>query len=167
MTFQSLVFFLPELIILAAALVVVIGGLALEREGGADPEQARLFAAGAAIVGCLASLVALYYLLGRTGSAVDPMNGAFVVDHYAIYVKAILVVFAIVTILMGYRFSDRFRPHQSEFLGLVLLATVGGMFMASAREMIEAYVALETLSISLYVMVAFNKGDRRSSEAGG
>jgi NADH-quinone oxidoreductase subunit N len=40
------------------------------------------------------------------------------------------------------------------------------MFMASAREMIELYVALETLSIALYVMVAFNKRDRLSSEAG-
>ena len=38
--------------------------------------------------------------------------------------------------------------------------------MASAREMIELYVALETLSIALYVMVAFNKGERLSSEAG-
>ena len=76
------------------------------------------------------------------------------------------MVFAIITILLGYRFSERFRPHQSEFIGLVLLATVGGMFMASAREMIELYVALETLSIALYVMVAFSKGERLSSEAG-
>src|SRR5258708_27757787 len=51
-------------------------------------------------------------------------------------------------------------------MGLGLLDTVGGLFMASAREMIELYVALETLSISLYVMVAFNKRERLSSEAG-
>src|SRR5258708_20656254 len=51
-------------------------------------------------------------------------------------------------------------------MGLGLLDTVGGLFMAAAREMIELYVALETLSISLYVMVAFNKRERLSSEAG-
>src|SRR5258708_16446857 len=51
-------------------------------------------------------------------------------------------------------------------MGLGLLDTVGGLFMASAREMIELYVALETLSIRLYVMVAFNKRERLSSEAG-
>jgi NADH-quinone oxidoreductase subunit N len=167
-TAQSLVFFLPELILLAAALLVVIGGLVIERDDE-DRRQSgltRVYGAGVALLGCVGALVALYYLISRTGAPVDPMSGAFVVDRYAIYVKAILIAFAIMTVLVGYRFSERFKPHQSEFLGLVLLATVGGMFMASAREMIEAYVALELLSISLYVMVAFNKGDRLSSEAG-
>jgi proton-translocating NADH-quinone oxidoreductase chain N len=167
-TSLSLVYFLPELVLLAAALIVIVGGLILEHPRGdrRDPELARLFAAGVSMLGCVAALVALYYLLGRTGTAVDPIGGAFVLDHFAIYMKAILVVFAMITVLMGYRFSERFRPHQSEFLGLVLIATVGGMFMASAREIIELYVALETLSISLYVMVAFNKADQKSSEAG-
>jgi NADH-quinone oxidoreductase subunit N len=168
MTVDGLVYFLPELVLLGAALVVIIGGLVLEggHEDRRSSDVTRLFSAGVALAGCLGALGALYYLVGRTGTPVDPLAGAFVVDRYAIYVKAILVVFAIVTVLMSYRYSERLKPHQSEFLGLVLIATVGGMFMASAREMIEAYVALETLSISLYVLVAFNKADRLSSEAG-
>jgi NADH-quinone oxidoreductase subunit N len=47
-----------------------------------------------------------------------------------------------------------------------MLATLGGMFMVSAREMIELFVALETLSLALYVMVAFEKRQRLSAEAG-
>jgi proton-translocating NADH-quinone oxidoreductase chain N len=167
-TVQGLVYLLPELVLLAAAMVVVVGGLFLEQDDQdrRQGELARLFGAGVALVGCVGALGALYYVLRRSGSPLDPLAGAFIIDNYAIYFKAILVVFAILTVLMGYRFSERFKPHQSEFLGLVLLATVGGMFMVSAREMIELFVALETLSISLYVMVAFNKGDRLSSEAG-
>ncbi|MEA2647365.1 MAG: NADH-quinone oxidoreductase subunit [Chloroflexota bacterium] len=168
MTVNSLRFFLPEIIMVVTGLVVVLGGLVLERDRGMarDGERARMFSGLVGLVGCAAALGALYWLIIQSRSPVDPMSGTFIMDYFAIYMKGILVLFAMVTILVGYRFSDRFRPHQSEFIGLVLLATVGGMFMASAREMIELYVALETLSISLYVMVAFNKRERLSSEAG-
>ena len=167
-----LVDFIPELILLGTAVVVIVGGLILEPDRPASaasdaPERGRAcFAGGIGLVGSTAALVSLYFQISRSGSALDPLSGTFVLDHYALYLKAILLVFGIVTILLGYRFSEHFRPHQSEFIGLVLLATVGGMFMASAREMIELYVALETLSIALYVMVAFNKRERLSSEAG-
>jgi NADH-quinone oxidoreductase subunit N len=168
MTLESLVYFLPELILVVTAVVVVVAGLVLEKdqEDRQQRELSRLVAAGAGLVGLVAALGALYYVFSRSGTPIDPLSGAFVVDRYAIYVKVILILFAMLTVLIGYRFADRFKPHQSEFVALLLFATVGGMFMASAREMIEAYVALETLSISLYVMVAFNKGDRLSSEAG-
>jgi proton-translocating NADH-quinone oxidoreductase chain N len=181
MSWSMLVDFIPELILLGTALVVVLGGLILEPNrlavlgaggrGGRGSDEgtgatARAFACGVGLAGTMASLISLYFQISRTASEQDAQHGTFVLDHYALYLKAILLVFAVVTILMGYRFSERFRPNQSEFIGLVLLATVGGMFMASAREMIELYVALETLSIALYVMVAFNKRDRLSSEAG-
>lgn len=180
MTFSTLVDFIPELIVLGTALVVIVGGLFFEpepplvsrrrntrteidMEGGL---MARAFASGVGIAGCLAALVSLVYQVSRTGHALDPLYGTFILDHYALYFKAILLVFAVVTMLLGFRFSEHFRPHQSEFVALILVASVGGMFMASAREMIELYVALETLSIALYVMVAFNKRERLSSEAG-
>jgi proton-translocating NADH-quinone oxidoreductase chain N len=169
MSIDSLGYALPELILLATALVVVVVGLVFEREGpvtAAAVERSRLIATVLAIFGSVLSLVALLALGGPTDHPVDPFSGTFVVDHYALFLKALLLLFAVVTILLGYRFSETFRPHQSEFIGLILLATVGGMFMASAREMIELFVALETLSISLYVMVSFHKGDRKSSEAG-
>ena len=168
MTLDGLRFIVPELILVGTGLVVIVVGLFLERDRGMarDGERARTFSALAGLVGCAAALGALYWLVAQTRAPVDPFSGTFIMDHYAVYLKGILLLFAMVTILLGYRFSERFRPHQSEFIALVLLATVGGMFMASAREMIELYVALETLSISLYVMVAFNKRERLSSEAG-
>src|ERR1700682_3378116 len=178
MSWSVLVDFIPELILLGAALLVLLGGLILEPTGLADGDGRRrrnqettagsghVFASAVGLAGSLASLVSLQFQVARTDARLDPLSGTFVLDHYALFLKAILLVFAIVTILLGYRFSERFRPHQSEFIGLVLIATVGGMFMASAREMIELYVSLETLSIALYVMVAFNTRDRLSSEAG-
>jgi NADH-quinone oxidoreductase subunit N len=160
-------YFGPELVVLGTAILVVVAGLFLERgRASDDADRARLVAASLAILGCLIAIGYLFGFVAVSRTPLDPLSGTFVVDHFALYLKIILLLFAVVTILLGYRFSATFRPHQTEFIGLILLATLGGMFMASAREMIELYVALETLSIALYVMVALNKGQRLSSEAG-
>ncbi|MGI8610008.1 MAG: NADH-quinone oxidoreductase subunit N [Candidatus Dormibacteria bacterium] len=169
MSQKTLSLFLPEIILVITALVVVVVGLFVESDrhpDESDGERPRGVATGIALVGCLASLVSVFALIGVSSTTQNPLSGTFVLDHFALFFKVILLVFAIVTLLMGFRFSQHFRPHQSEFVALILLATIGGMFMVSAREMIQLYVSLETLSIALYVMVAFNKGSRLSSEAG-
>ena len=160
---------LPEIILAAVALLVVVVGLFTEQDKDlSDPDgnRPRAVASALAVAGCLASAAALLALIGRTGVPLNPLSGTFVLDRFALFFQAMLLLFAVVTILIGFRFTKHFRPHQSEFVALILLATVGGMFMVSAREMIQLYVSLETLSIALYVMVAFNKGSRLSSEAG-
>ncbi|MHB8509380.1 MAG: NADH-quinone oxidoreductase subunit N [Candidatus Dormibacteria bacterium] len=158
-------YFIPELITLGFAAVALVSGLLVERDGPVSAgAPARTAALLIGLVGSALALVSLLMFPGRHVT-VDVLAGTFITDNYAIFFKAILLVFAFVTVLLAHRSGERFHPHQSEFVALVLLATAGGMFMASAREMIELYVALETLSIALYVMVAFNKKDRLSSEA--
>ncbi|HEY8739328.1 MAG TPA: NADH-quinone oxidoreductase subunit N, partial [Candidatus Dormibacteraeota bacterium] len=168
MTTRTLSYFVPEIIVIVTALLVVVAGLLIESDHQADDrggERPRVVATALALLGCLAALVSVAALVGTSSTPLNPLSGTFLLDHFALFFEAILLVFAIVTVLLGYRFSEHFRPHQSEFIALILLATVGGMFMVSAREMIQLYVSLETLSIALYVMVAFSKTSRLSSEA--
>lgn len=166
MSEQTLSLFLPEIILVVTALLVVVVGMFIDGQRQAeDGERARGAATGLALLGCLAALASIVTLIGVSSTTQNPLSGTFVLDHFALFFKVILLVFAIVTLLMGFRFSQHFRPYQSEFVALILLATVGGMFMVSAREMIQLYVSLETLSIALYVLVAFSKGSRLSSEA--
>ena len=61
--------------------------------------------------------------------------------------------------------TQRIRPHVGEYHALLLTATLGAVLLASARKMIAFYVALELLSISLYILVGMSKTERRSSEA--
>ncbi|MFN2465049.1 MAG: NADH-quinone oxidoreductase subunit N [Candidatus Dormibacteria bacterium] len=167
MALKTLSYFAPEIILLVTALVVIVAGLLVtdDHQGQALRDGPPLLATVIAIVGTLASLVAVAALVGNSASPLNPLSGTFVLDRFALFFEAILLVFAVVTLLMSHRFSAHFRPHQSEFTALILLATVGGMFMVSAREMIQLYVSLETLSIALYIMVAFSKTSRLSSEA--
>ena len=59
---------------------------------------------------------------------------------------------------------DRNRINRGEFFVLILTATIGMMLMAAARELILIFLALELMSVSIYVLVGFDRADPRSSE---
>src|SRR5207247_2998998 len=56
--------------------------------------------------------------------------------------------------------------HAGEYYAFILLAVVGANGMAAASELLTAYISLELLSFSLYVLTAYAKFDLRSNEGG-
>src|SRR5881398_1215881 len=62
--------------------------------------------------------------------------------------------------------SEKSLRHPGEYLAILLLATVGLMLLVSSEELLMIFIGLELLGLSLYVMVAFDKTDVRSAEAG-
>jgi NADH-quinone oxidoreductase subunit N len=55
---------------------------------------------------------------------------------------------------------------RGEYFALLLTATIGFSLMAASADMIMLFLALETASISLYVLAGFLIDKRRSTEAG-
>jgi NAD(P)H-quinone oxidoreductase subunit 2 len=53
----------------------------------------------------------------------------------------------------------------AEFLSILLTATIGGMFLSGADELVMIFVSLETLSIASYLLTGYTKRDPRSNEA--
>jgi NADH-quinone oxidoreductase subunit N len=58
------------------------------------------------------------------------------------------------------------RLQKIEYYGLLVTATIGFSLMAASSDLIMIYVALETASISSYLLAGFYSGQTRSSEAG-
>ena len=56
--------------------------------------------------------------------------------------------------------------HPGEYYALLVISTIGAIYMAAAQELLTAYLSLELLSFSLYVLVSYAKLDPRSNEAG-
>ena len=77
--------------------------------------------------------------------------------------KIICVVLAFFTVLLAS--GERLR-NQSEYLALILLATVGLMLLVGSEELLMIFIGLELTGLSLYVLTAFDKSDIRSAEAG-
>jgi NADH-quinone oxidoreductase subunit N len=75
----------------------------------------------------------------------------------------VLLVLTALTALVS--ISGTFTEHVGEYFALVLFATVGMLLLVSADNLLMLFLALELTSLSLYVLVAFNKRSIQSAEA--
>jgi NADH-quinone oxidoreductase subunit N len=87
------------------------------------------------------------------------------IDSFTTFFRVVFIAVTLVVIIGSHEYIERHVSHVGEFYALLLFATVGAMFMASARELLTAYLAIEMLSFSLYVTVSLGKNDPRSGEA--
>lgn len=147
---------LPEGIVLITLLLVVLIDLISGRR--AVPVLPYV-----AIGGLLTALVALYY----EWDVADPVAflGAFNGDALSIAFRGIIALSTVVTILMSVRYVQQAGTSLAEFIGILLSATLGGMFLTGANELVTIFVSLETLSISSYLLTGYMKRDPRSNEA--
>jgi NADH-quinone oxidoreductase subunit N len=86
-----------------------------------------------------------------------------VLNHLTQRMQVALLVLTMLTILTF--IGSTFTPHVSEYLALILLATVSMMFLVSTQNLLLIFLSLELLSLSLYILTAFNKHSARSAEA--
>ncbi len=147
---------LPEGIVTLTLLLVLLGDLI----GGRASNRWTPYAS---LVGLLAAVVALYYQWNLT----DPSGffGSFSADPLSIVFRGIVALSAAVTVLMSIRYVEQSGTSLAEFLAILLTATLGGMLLSGAEELVLVFVALETLSISSYLLTGYMKRDPRSNEA--
>lgn len=147
----------PETILVLAAL----GVLALDLTGGrGKPLSARMeTGARLTIGGCLAALGWMFAFPADGGLA----DGMFVASPLTQWLKSVLLVLTIGTTLVS--MTARFTGHVGEYFALILFATTGMLFIVSSENLLMVFLALELTSLSLYVLVAFNKAGITSAEA--
>jgi len=116
-----------------------------------------------AVGGLLTALVVLYY----EWDVANPIAflGSFNGDALSIAFRGIIALSAAVTILMSIRYVQQSGTSLAEFIAILLSATLGGMFLSGANELVTIFVSLETLSISSYLLTGYMKRDPRSNEA--
>ena len=88
------------------------------------------------------------------------------VDNFALVLKALFLVVGYVVVLLSTNYIDEGDYYQGEYYFLLLARVLGMVMMASARDLITIFVALELLSIPAYMLAAWRKHDRKSNEAG-
>jgi NADH-quinone oxidoreductase subunit N len=147
----------PETVLTITVLLV----LAVDLTALRGESMARRFGTGAmvSIVGCLMASVFTFTQYGSS----DPLHGLLIVNPLTDFLKLVLLVLAIFTVMISA--SGKFTEHVGEYLALVLLATIGLMFLVSAEDLLMIFISLELASLSLYILTAFNKRSARSSEA--
>jgi NADH-quinone oxidoreductase subunit N len=93
-------------------------------------------------------------------------NGMIVLDGFAVFVNALLLVSGLLGIGLSFGYIKRMNLERGEYYTLMLFSISGMMLMAQAGDLIVVFLALELLSIPLYVLAAFDRPKVESEEAG-
>ncbi len=88
---------------------------------------------------------------------VDTFSAMLIVDTFSGYFSTVLILGAILTILIGLHYFERHKEFTTEFFSLFLFSVFGMMLLVHSNELITAFVSLEIASLSLYVMIGFEK----------
>lgn len=147
---------IPEGIVILTLLVVLITDLI----GGRNASNWTPYIA---IAGLLSSVVALFLQWDNPNPIA--FFGGFNSDALSIVFRGVIALSAALTILMSITYVRETGTALGEFLMILLTATIGGMFLSGADELVMIFVSLETLSISSYLLTGYMKRDPRSNEA--
>ncbi|MBA7662946.1 NAD(P)H-quinone oxidoreductase subunit 2 [subsurface metagenome] len=150
---MNLELFIPELSLVAFAIVVILLDLFIQRKG---------LLVAVSLVGLMVSAGFTVAMWGGSSQAI--FNNMLAVDNFALFFKLLFLGIAALVILASVDYVSKFARFQGEYYALVLLSALGMMLMAATTELISIYIALELTSISLYILVGFLK-DPKSSEA--
>lgn len=151
----ELAYLTPELILVGAASVLIILDLLFRR---------KEIVAFAGVLGCLAAMFASAALFVSTDTA-TVLNGMFVFDGYGSFFKIFFYLTCILTICMSLKYLEVEGVAFGEYYALLLLATAGMAFMASAADLIVVFLGLELMTLSTYVLIGIRRDSLRSNEA--
>ena len=147
-------YILPELVLIAGSLIVLVADVLLPRGSRALP-----------VVTILALLATMASLVPFAGVRVEVAHGLIAVDGFGLFFKAVFIGAAIMTVLMSVRYLEIEGASPGEYYFLILCATLGMMIMAGGIDLITIFIGLETMAVSFYILVGYIKPNQRSNEA--
>ncbi len=150
---------------LAPELVLLGFGVLLTTLDAVFLERGRKLTSALAGIGLLAALIPVI-TLAIDGQDRVLFGGAYVVDNFALVMKALFLLSGYVVVLLSTNYMAEGDYWENEYYGMLVSSILGMIIMASARDLITIFVALELLSIPAYLMATWRKRDLRSNEAG-
>ena len=160
---QLLLTLLPDLVVVVALFAAL--GVDYSKLRGAALAKRHETAFRISALGLLIGLVMTVLQAAGKMSVMDAeaTHGQLNFTTGTLTVKAALFVLGLAVLNLAKR--DLVTAHASEYLALILLATLGMGFVVTSQNLLGAFVALELVSLSLYAMTALNQSRATSAEA--
>lgn len=115
-----------------------------------------------AVLGALLGICGNFYSVHNPGAA---FSGLVAADPFSIFFSHLVGLIAVLVILAAGPYLERERLDDAEFYALVLFATAGMGVLASAQELLTAFIGLELSSISSYILAGYRRDSLKSSES--
>ncbi len=155
-----------DLVPLLPFLIVVGSGLALMLLDLFLPDRDRLIGwlSGLAYIVAFAVLLALW---GNEWAIFTPRDGLpmLLVDNFSNFLNGIFLLTGALSVFLAVNYLERFNLQRAEFYYLMMFSISGMMLMGMANDLILVFLALELLSIPLYVLSGFARSNQASEEA--
>jgi NADH-quinone oxidoreductase subunit N len=145
----------PELVLTLTACIVLVVDAFL-------PDEAKWVTMPLSAAGILGTLAAVLSLLGDDRIT---LAGSFEVDSFALLFKGLFCVIGLVILAISFHYFRSGRYYQGEYYFLMLCSLLGGIVMASSRDLIAIFIAIELISVPAFVMTGLRKRDAKSNEA--
>ncbi len=147
---------LPEIVLALGAMLLLMAGVALgERSATLVNSTSVILLIGVAVL-----------IVWVPGGRHVLFNGSFVVDDFARFLKLLALTGSAGALLLSLDYLHAERQEKFEYGVLFLLSTLGMLMLISAADLIALYLGLELMSLSLYVIAAYERDNARSTEAG-
>ena len=150
----SLSFFTPELILSGTILLIIVLDLLV---------SSKRNLALIALTGSAAALIATLDLYSAQAGWL--FHRMMILDNFSLFFKVFALAAAMLCVLMSLGSNEIKQVYQGEYYALLLTCTLGMFFMASSSNLLMAYLSLELVSLTSYVLTGFLPHNRRSSEA--
>ena len=141
--------------------VVAAGIAALLAEAVREPGE-RAPIAGLGVIGLVAAGISAAWLWGRNATSFGVVSA----DNFGLFIVLVLVVIGLLTMAFSSQVVGRDRLPGGEYYGVTLLGLSGMMLMAMATDLLVIFLALEVLSLSVYVLTAIRRDSEASAEGG-
>src|SRR5438128_11595064 len=144
----------PTACVTAAAIAAMVA------EAFRDPGE-RMPIAGLGLVGLVGAAIATVLLWNHNTSSF----GVVVADNFGLFVTWILILLALLSLAISQPTIDRERLPRGEYYALMLFAVAGMMLMATAVDLLVIFLALEVLSLAVYVLTGIRRESPAATEA--
>ena len=164
MTLHDIYLLSPEISLTGLALIIVVLDVFIKN---------RVLIQSTIALGLLVPVILSVLLWNGVGISeeLNSNNQAFgifdtlVVDKFTLLFKFVFLGILSIVMLSSVSYAHRFEKTKIEYFSLLIFATVGMMLLASTRELITIYIALELTALPMAALIAIS-GNKLSSEAG-
>ena len=151
----NLVKILPLVIVILWACVLLLVDLFI-------PKDRKAWTAILASVGML---VAMGFSIAQTGIDTEAFGGMIRVDGFSQFLTILVLGSGLVAVMLSFNYLTRLGIQRGEYYVLLMFSISGMMLMSMAADLIVIFLALELLSIPLYVLAGFARPRSESEEA--
>lgn len=154
MTSNDLLSILPIMILVAWACVLLLVDAFTKKNTWLTP-----------LLAALGFLATLGVSITQSGSADAGFNNMVVIDGFTRFLNVLFAASGLFGIALAYDYNKRMDIDRGEYYVLLMFSVSGMMLMSAAADLIVVFLALELLSIPLYVLAGFARPKPESEEA--